>query len=312
LLFEARKIMSGKNKTRGIAACVIAGSLWGMGFFFGKIALREIAVGHMVLMRFLFACVAMVPVCIRYRPRLTRGEWGLMAASAFLGVPVQFLTQFYGLSMTTVTHASLMVGMLPVMLAVGASMFAGERVDRVGWLALCGSAGGAALITAGVSRVSAGAGGASLKGDLLVVLSMVISLFWILLNQRLMRRHNPVVITALGIFLGTAMLVPWVLPHDGMLPVHISAKCWGALAASGVLCTATTTLLWNYGLTQIPASFAGVFLNLEPLVGTVLGVALLRDTLGASAWIGGGMILGMAVLMTTRPHSHAEDEHMLA
>ena len=32
-------------------------------------------------MRFLFACVAMVPVCVRHRPRLTRGEWALGAAS---------------------------------------------------------------------------------------------------------------------------------------------------------------------------------------------------------------------------------------
>ena len=34
-------------------------------------------------------------------------------------------------------------------------------------------------------------------------------------------------------------------------------KAWLALAASGILCTATTTLLWNWGMTQVPASQAG-------------------------------------------------------
>lgn len=37
---------------------------------------------------------------------------------------------------------------------------------------------------------------------------------------------------------------------------HISAKAWLALIGSGVLCTAATTLLWNWGLTQVPASQA--------------------------------------------------------
>lgn len=303
--------MQQHHRLYGIAACAAAGTIWGCGFYFGKIALREISVGHMVLYRFLFACVVMVPIAMRHKLRLTRNEWLLLLVSSFLGVPLQFLTQFYGLSMTTVSHASLMVGTLPVLLAIGAALFAHERVDTVGWLALIGSAIGAALIALGARHPTAG-GGPTLAGDLLVILSMFIALFWILLNKRLMRHHNPVVITALGIFCGTAMLLPWVLPHDGLLPLHLSLRCWAALAASGILCTATTTLLWNYGLTQVPASFAGVFLNLEPLVGSLLGVALLSDHLGPSAWLGGTLILATAIALTTRPQSHADEEHLIA
>jgi drug/metabolite transporter (DMT)-like permease len=254
----------------------------------------------------------MAPVCIRHRPRLSAREWGLLLLASFLGVPLQFLTQFYGLTLTTVSHASLMVGTLPVLLAVGAALFAREHVDRIGWLALIGSTCGAALIAAGAHHLT-GTGGPSLEGDLLVVLSLFIALFWILLNKRLMRDNNAIVITAWGLFAGTMMLLAWVLPHDGMLPVaQISLRCWGALAAGGILCTATTTLLWNFGLTQIPASFAGVFLNLEPLIGSLLGVTLLGDHLGASAWLGGAMILSAAITLTSRPHSHIEDDRVIA
>jgi len=301
-----------KRRAYGIAACFAAGALWGSGFFFGKIALREMSVGHMVLYRFLFACVAMLPVCFRHRIRLGLREWGLLLLSAFLGVPLQFLIQFYGLSLTTVAHASLMVGTMPVLLAVGASIFARERIDRIGWMALVGSTCGAALIAFGAKRAVSGSG-ASLAGDLMVVLSMFIALFWILLNKKLVVKHNPIVITAWGLFAGTAMLLPWVLPHDGLPPVaHVSLQCWGALAAGGVLCTATTTLLWNYGLTQIPASLAGVFLNLEPLIGSTLGVVLLGDHLGISAWVGGGIILTAAITLTSRPQSHIADERLFA
>jgi drug/metabolite transporter (DMT)-like permease len=76
---------------------------------------------------------------VTHRPRLDRKEWGLLLMASFFGVPLQFLIQFYALSITTVSHASLMVGTMPVILAVGAAAFAHERMDQVGWMALVGS-----------------------------------------------------------------------------------------------------------------------------------------------------------------------------
>jgi drug/metabolite transporter (DMT)-like permease len=293
----------------GYAACATAGCLWSAGFYFGKIALAEMGVGHMVLYRFLFACLGLSPLLLRrgfrQAERLNGGEWRWLLTASFLGVPVQFLIQFWGLKLTNVSHACLMVGTMPVILALGATMFAHERLDRLGWLALWGSTVGVGLIVFG------GAGGAhaqthaanssSLMGDLLVVASMFIALGWILINQRLMKRHSPLVITAYGAFVGTVMLAAWVLAVDGLPPVRgISWHAWLALAASGVLCTATTTLLWNWGIHHVPASRAGVFLNIEPALGSALGVKLMGDQLGQLAWVGGGLIIAAAVLLTSR------------
>src|ERR1700712_2355940 len=127
-----------KNKALGFGACALASSLWGTGFFFGKIALVEMSVGHMVLYRFLFGSVVLLPLLLTHLPTFNRSEWGLLLLASFLGVPVQFLLQFYGLSLTTVSHASLMVGTMPVILAIGAALFAHERMDRIGWLAIAG------------------------------------------------------------------------------------------------------------------------------------------------------------------------------
>lgn len=146
-------------------------------------------------------------------------------------------------------------------------------------------------------------------GDLLVVVSLVVALFWILLNKQLMERHSAVVVTAYGILLGTLMLMVWVPLRYGLPPVrHVSTEAWLALAASGVLCTATTTLLWNWGLTQVPASQAGVLLNMEPLIGSLLGVFALGEHLGADAWLGGGLILAAAVMLTTRSKTRVREQ----
>ena len=295
----------------GYLACALAGTFWGTGFYFGKLALREMSSAHMVLYRFLFACIGLAPILLLRRPGLNRREWSILLAASFLGVPVQFLIQFAGLQRTTVSHAALMVGTMPVILAVGASLFAHERLDRIGWLALVGSTCGATLIAFGGKHLARG-NGPTLRGDLMIVLSLVIALGWILLNQRLLQRHSALVVTAYGLGAGTLMLAAWVFIVDGPPPIHISSTAWFALAASGLLCTTSTTLFWNWGLTQVPASRAGVFLNLEPLIGSLLGVFLLGDHLGPTAWVGGALILAAAITLTSRPGSHIEDEHLLA
>src|SRR5579863_9955002 len=85
----------------GFAACAAAGALWGCSFLAGKIALLETDFAHMILYRFLFAALALAPFLIANRPRLNLREWWILIVASFLGVPMQFLIQFYGLSLTT-------------------------------------------------------------------------------------------------------------------------------------------------------------------------------------------------------------------
>jgi drug/metabolite transporter (DMT)-like permease len=286
----------------GYGACALAGCFWGTGFYFGKIVLADMGVGHMVLYRFAFACIGLLPFALRHRPRLNPAEWRLLLIASFFGIPVQYLVQFYGLSLTTVSHASLMVGSMPVLLGAAATLFTGERLDRVGWLALISSTIGVALIV--LSRhQSAEGSGPSLLGDLLVLAALLVSLFWILMNKRLMERHPPAVITVYGVYSGAIMMAAWVLLRDGPPPIHgIPISAWLASAASGLFCTAGSTLLWNWGIHHVPASRAAVFLNIEPMLGSFLGVELLGDRLGPSAWIGGVLIVAAAITLTSRPH----------
>ncbi len=288
----------------GYGACALAGCFWGTGFYFGKIVLADMGVGHMVLYRFVFACIGLLPFALRHRPRLDRREWRLLLIASFFGIPVQYLVQFYGLSLTTVSHASLMVGSMPVLLGAAATLFAGERLDRIGWLALISSTIGVALIVLSRQPTSGGAGqsGPTLAGDLLILAALLVSLFWILMNKRLMERHPPAVITVYGVYSGAIMMAVWVFWHDGPPPVHgVPLAAWLASAASGLFCTAGSTLLWNWGIHHVPTSRAAVFLNIEPMLGSFLGVELLGDRLGPSAWVGGVLIVAAAITLTTRP-----------
>jgi drug/metabolite transporter (DMT)-like permease len=292
-----------RNIGRGIGylACALAGCCWGTGFFFGKIAFSRLSVDHYVLYRFVFACLGLLPIV--ERPPFSAREWKLLLIGAFLGVPVQFVIQFEGLKLTTVSHAALMVGTMPVILAVGATLFSHERLDLKGWLALLASTAGIALIVLSASHGTIGSG--NIWGDLLVVLSLVIALGWVLINMRLMALgRSPLAVSAWTLLTGSAMLFPWVLIRDGLPPVRgLGWHVWFAVAASGLLCTSAATLLWNWGIHRVPASRAGVFLNIEPALGSILGVAVLGERLGPGAYIGGALIIAAVIVLTTTGHA---------
>ncbi len=80
----------GKNRALGFGSCALAGALWGCGFFFGKIALAEMGFPYMVLYRFLFAMVVLLPLLVTHPPKLSGRERGLLTAASFLGIPLQF------------------------------------------------------------------------------------------------------------------------------------------------------------------------------------------------------------------------------
>jgi drug/metabolite transporter (DMT)-like permease len=283
-------------------------------------------VSTMVLFNLLFACAGLLPFLFFDRPRFARAEWASVLAAAVLGVPVVFLLQVKGLSLTTVSHAALMVGTLPMLLSIAAVLFAGEElhskssglISRMrsiaavlftreqlhlgGWVAVLASTVGAGMIALSSGRDSGGAG-PTLRGDLLVVLSLFGSIGWILISKRLMQRHPALMVTAFVYCIGTLMLAAVVVTTSGLPSLHYSFRAWVAVAELGLLATATTAVLWNWGLKRVPESQAGIFINLEPLVGTILGVSVLHEILGKTAFAGGALILGGAVYLSLRPLS---------
>src|SRR3977135_4145438 len=137
-------IESKTSQLRATAALASAGALWGTAFLFGKIALREMSVSTNVALQFCFGSLVLMPVVLLRRQRkISRRDFWSIVAAAVIGVPVQFLIQFKGLALTTVSHASLMVSTLPLLLAFSAVLFPGEKLRFFEWGVLTFSTAGA-------------------------------------------------------------------------------------------------------------------------------------------------------------------------
>src|SRR5947207_15071248 len=125
-----------RSRVAASMALAVAGSLWGTGFLFGKIALREMSVVTDVALRFAFGSLVLLPLMFRRTRRFTWPDFWIMLLASAIGIPLEFLVQFKGLAVTTVSHASLMVSTLPIFLALMAAIFLGERLRIFEWAVL--------------------------------------------------------------------------------------------------------------------------------------------------------------------------------
>jgi drug/metabolite transporter (DMT)-like permease len=272
-----------------LSAVVLSCLVWGSAFAFGKLALCELTVSQLILLRFVLASLALLPVILRAHTWPRRDDLLRFVLTGILAVPVTFLLQFQGLALTTIARASLIIGTIPPLLALGSSIFLGERLQRRAWMVIAASVLGIAVITG-----SPGAGG-SLPGDGLVLLSCVVSVIWVMMNKRLSEKYGALVATAYLLLIGTVALFPITVFQDGLPRMALPLSTWIPVLVLGFFCTALAFILWNWGLERMPASRAGVFLNLEPLVGTLLGVTLWHDALSPGLIIGGALVIGAAL-----------------
>jgi drug/metabolite transporter (DMT)-like permease len=166
----------------------------------------------------------------------------------------------------------------------------GERLARRGWLAVLLSTAGAVFL------VGTPGPGRSWVGDGLVLLSIGVSVVWVLASKRLSRAHGALAATGWILLVGTAALAPVVLATEGVPPLSLPGPVWAAVAALALGSTVGAFVLWNLGLERMESGRAAVFLNLEPVVGAALGVALFGDAVGLGLAGGGALVMTGAAL----------------
>jgi drug/metabolite transporter (DMT)-like permease len=278
------------DRRRAVAALIAAGLLWGTTVPLSKLALVWLLPGWLTFVRFGLAAAILLVVA---RSRVREVCTPALLASGAIGYGGSVLVQNAGIGRTSVSHAALLAGAAPVMIAVIAALWQHTVARPVAWAGFALSLAGVALVTGG------GGGGATVGGDGLVLASLLLSAVFTVAQGRLLRGRDPVAVTAVQ-FLGAALvMLPFASVTEGM-PAAPSGPgvvlTVIGLAAVGTLVPFT---LFAYGQSRVSAEVAGAFVNLEPLVGAVAGVVVFGNPAGLEQVAGGTAILagiGLSIL----------------
>lgn len=281
---------------RALGALTAAGVAWGTTVPLSKIALEWVGPGWLAFLRFGLAAAVLVTVLARRTARSPEGRKALRAAfrlpvlaSGALGYGASVVMQNAGIARTSVTHAALLAGAAPVLVAVIA--FAWHRVAArpVAWAGFAVSLAGVGVITGGHS------GSATLAGDALVAVSVVLMASATVVQSRFLKGLDPVAMTAAQFVGAAAVTLPVAAAASGAPAVPGGAGAGAVMIGSVLGLAAGGTLLpftlYAYGQRHVPSEVAGAFLNLEPLVGAIAGIVLFADPAGSRQVAGGAAIM---------------------
>ena len=270
-------------------ALFTAGLCWGFGLPFGKIALAHTDAAHMILLRFLVAGGVAAPVVLRTptaRALLRRPAVMLSGLFYALG----FLTQFEGLAHTSVTLAALLVGVMPALIAVCAAA-TGERVGAAAWT-------GVGAATAGAALIAGRPGGAgSALGIGLCIASLPLFLGWLYATRAAGGAERPVEVACASLVWAAVTLLVLVCALHGPPRLSLPPIAWTGIVGQALLSTVVATLCWQVGAPRVSTAAAGVFINVEPVVGAGLGVLLFGDRPSWLAAAGGALILAGSLVV---------------
>jgi drug/metabolite transporter (DMT)-like permease len=278
-----------------IVALALAGSLWGLTVPLSKLGMEWLGAGWLAVARFAIAAPLLALIARRHlRAAITPR---ILAAGA-LGYGAVIVLQNTGIERTSVTHAALIVGAVPVLVAVIAAVAGRSTAVATTWI-------GSLVALAGVALVAGGGGaGTSLTGDLLVLASVSGSAAFIVIQPSLLRGRDAGAVTAVQLAGGGLAALPFALVTEGLPAAPASAMPVVTVLALALTGTALAFWLFAWAQAHVPAEVAGAFVNLEPLIGAATGAIVFQDALGAPQMLGAAAILagiGLGALPRNRP-----------
>jgi len=283
--------MDTSNRRTAVAALTAAGLLWGTTVPVTKLALAWLPPGWLTVARFGLAAAVLLAV-VRGRARNAASPAVLAWGAAGYGGAI--LVQNAGITRTSVSHAALLIGATPVLVA----LLAAARERRLGppaaWTGFAVSFAGVALVAAG------GGGGATPSGDGLVLASLGLSAAFTVAQARLLRGRDPVAVSAVQFLAAALVALPVAALTEGPPPPVAGGPAAALVATAGLalLGTLGANTLFAYGQARVAAETAGAFVNLEPLVGAAAGAVVFGDPVGASQAAGAAAILTGIALST--------------
>lgn len=287
-----------------VLAMVLAATCWGAGTVISKGVLGYIPPLTLLVVQlvasliFLWTVMAVQRIQVSFRRETLR-----LALIGFLNPGLAYTFSLLGLSLTTASMSALIWAAEPILILGLAWLILRERLTRsllaCSLLAIIG-----VFLVIGVGASLGNSG--SLVGNLLILAGVSCCAIYTVLTRRDAANLDPVLLVALqqtAALLWALLIWPFELWSGEMTRLTaISPTAWLWAIVSGIVYYALAFWFYIIGLKRIPASLAGLFLNLIPIFVVGGAYLFLAERLAAGQWVGAALIL-VAVMAMLRLQS---------
>jgi drug/metabolite transporter (DMT)-like permease len=281
---------------RAWLAFVALGVIWGLPYFFIKLALVDISPGVVAWGRIALGALILLPIAWKKGAlRSIAAHKGAVVAFAFAELVGPFFLISVGESWISSSLAGILVATLPLTLILLSPAFGLH--EPLGTRRLIGLATGflGVVVLLGIGSVHGLRAWAGVGCLLLATLGYA---FASIIVQKHLANTDELGAVAVSLGIASVVLLPialWTAPSH--LPAPLSLL---SVAVLGIVCTALALQLYFYLIGRVGAARASVITYINPAVAALLGVGVLHEAFGAASAIGLGMILLGSWLSTSR------------
>ncbi len=262
--------------------------VWALNFSVVKYSLAEIDPLSFNAFRFFLAIALMwIVVWVRgLKIRIERGDLGKVALLGLLGNLMYQMLFIIGIDRTFASNAAVMLGMIPVWIAILSHLFTSEKMGRPQVIGVSAAFIGVALISGG------GESGFSLQsetiaGDLIIVCAAMVFAIYTLLSRSMLQKYSPLTLATMVMTFGGSLLIIVAIPSLLQLDFRsISVASYGGAAYSGLFAIGLAYLVWNFGIRNVGAVRTSTFQNLVPALGVLFGLVFLGEKLHVLQYLG--------------------------
>jgi drug/metabolite transporter (DMT)-like permease len=276
------------------AAALFTVFVWALAFPLTRIALGQFEPLPLAAIRFGIAALLILGWLAWQRPAVPPLRDGLrFALCGLIGIAIYNALFNAGQQTVSASAGSFILNTGPVLTAILATLFLGERFTRWGW-------GGAALGFAGVGIIVAGQpGGLSFgSGAVLIFGAAAAQAVFFVLQRPLVQRYGALASTAYSLLAGSLMLTPWL--GQGLTTLTrpgIAAPAVVAVVSLAIFPAVLGYAAWSHAIGHFGAARSATFLYLVPPAATALAFGISGEVPGAMTIVGGLIaVAGVAVV----------------
>jgi drug/metabolite transporter (DMT)-like permease len=278
-------------------------AIWGLPYFFIKLALQDLSPVCIAWGRITLAAIVLVPIAWR-RGSLQKAFAHTTAVTAFavaeLVIPFSLIAM--GEQWISSSLTGILIATVPLTVVLIAPLF-GVR-ERIGALRIAGLAIGFCGVIA-IVGLDTGHGPMLWAGVVCIMISVAGYAIGPLIVERNLSDVDELGAVAASLVVASVLLLPFAALAA---PDHVpSAVSLGAVAALGVACTALALYLYFYLINVAGAARASVVAYINPAVAAVIGVLVLNESFSLATGVGMAMILFGSWLATGKSKASSLD-----
>ena len=284
---------AGAGERRWTVHAALAGAQVGFALFpvLGKIVLAEIPAFLFAALRVTAAASLLEILRRTRRPEPIRpGDRSRLFFYGLLGVSFNQVLFILGLSLTSAINTTILKAIIPVFTLAAAVGLGRERLTARPALGIV-LAGAGALALLNAQRFDWSSD--SFRGDLLLLANGTSYSFYLVLSRPILARYRVVTFTAAvfryGAILIALLAIPEILHFQ---PSAVGPVAWICLGGVVLLCTVVPYLLNSWALARTDASKVAFYIFLQPLISTILAMAILGEALTPKTVVAALLIFG--------------------